>query len=135
MLPLQSLLNPSSTECTPRHLQHGISQHATYFTAPDMTKVASPGRGGPLSRRNKKLEDAHVLAKLKARGPINYPPFEDLDDGSLQAVLKFQVTPFGTIHESFQHIPYSSSKKDLFEKTGRESIEGWGILGASESNF
>lgn len=64
------------------------------------------------------------MAKSKPRGPVNYRPFENLEGAALEAVLSFQVTPFGQIHKSFQHIPYSSSKKDLFEKTGRESIEG-----------
>lgn len=114
MLPLHSLLNPSSTDIPARHSP--------------AAKVSSPATEGSLSRRGKIVDDASMLAKSKARGPVNYPPFEDLDEKSLAEVVKFQVTPFGQIHRSFEHIPYSSSKKDLFEKTGRESIEGlWGL--------
>jgi hypothetical protein len=65
--------------------------------------------------------------RFKARGPINYPPYEDLDEGSLCEIRKFQVHPFGSIRETSERIPYNSGKKDFFSKTGREGFEGTDI--------
>jgi hypothetical protein len=62
--------------------------------------------------------------KSKAKGIVNFYPFESLDEGSLREVRKFRVSPFGTIRSNCRHIPYNSGKKDFFEKTGRESFEG-----------
>ncbi|KAF3360116.1 hypothetical protein VdG1_01806 [Verticillium dahliae VDG1] len=64
-----------------------------------------------------------LTVKSKPRGPINYWPYQDVDDVARRAVEKFQVTPFGQIHNCCAHIPYNSGKKDFYEKTGRESFE------------
>ncbi|KAM0328111.1 hypothetical protein ACHAQA_005514 [Verticillium albo-atrum] len=64
-----------------------------------------------------------LTVKAKPRGPVNYWPFEDVDDVARREVEKFQVTPFGQIHNCCAHIPYNSGKKDFYEKTGRESFE------------
>lgn len=64
------------------------------------------------------------LAKSKIRAPINYPPFENLDDGSVMEIKRFGIQTFGSIQQSCSHIPYNSGKKGFFEKTGRESFEG-----------
>jgi hypothetical protein len=66
----------------------------------------------------------HPRSKIK--GAVNYPPFEALDDASLQLVRRFQVHPFGSIQETSERIPYNSGKKDFFSKTGREGFEGKG---------
>ncbi|RFU77271.1 apses transcription factor xbp1 [Trichoderma arundinaceum] len=63
------------------------------------------------------------MAKAKLQGPINFAPFEDIDQASYQEMCRFRVIPFGQIRQNCEHIPYNSSKKDFFEKTGRESIE------------
>lgn len=63
-------------------------------------------------------------SKSKAKGIVNFPPFEDLDDESLREVRKYHVSPLGNIQSNCRHIPYNSGKKDFFEKTGRESFEG-----------
>lgn len=61
----------------------------------------------------------------KQRGPVNFMPFEEgLSPEMVQQIAHFQVRPFGQIRQSCEHIPYNSSKKDFFEKTGRESIDG-----------
>ena len=62
--------------------------------------------------------------RYKAKGPINFPPFEHLDEASLREVQRFQVRPFGSIQETCERIPYNSGKKDFFSKTGREGFEG-----------
>lgn len=52
-------------------------------------------------------------------------PFEEgLSAEMLRQIERFQVRPFGQIRQSCEHIPYNSSKKDFFGKTGRESIDG-----------
>ncbi|KAH7197798.1 uncharacterized protein B0J16DRAFT_352575 [Fusarium flagelliforme] len=68
------------------------------------------------------FKDAN-LTKSKLRGQVRFPPYERLDEVSLQEIRRHRVTPFGYIHEACLHIPYNSGKKDFFEKTGRESFE------------
>ncbi|KAK7743029.1 hypothetical protein SLS63_000598 [Diaporthe eres] len=63
------------------------------------------------------------FVKSKAKGIVNFPPFENLDEGSLREVKRYQVYPYGKIQEYCRHIPYNSGKKDFYEKTGRESFE------------
>lgn len=64
------------------------------------------------------------FVKSKAKGIVNFPPFENLDEGSLREIKRYQVYPYGKIQEYCRHIPYNSGKKDFYEKTGRESFEG-----------
>lgn len=64
------------------------------------------------------------LLKSKAKGNIVYEPFENLDAESLREVRRFRVCPFGRIMETYRRIPYNSSKKDFYQKTGRESFDG-----------
>jgi hypothetical protein len=64
------------------------------------------------------------LAKSKLRGPIKYPPFENIGEQALYEIRRFRITSFGRIHQTCSHIPYNSGKKDFYEKTGRESFEG-----------
>lgn len=64
------------------------------------------------------------LVKSKAKGTVNFPPFENLDDASMREINRYQIFPFGNIEEYCRHIPYNSGKKDFYEKTGRESFEG-----------
>jgi hypothetical protein len=77
-------------------------------------------------KRQEKMAREHCLGlpKSKAIGIVKYVPFEDLDEASFREIQRFQVHPFGKIHENCKHIPYNSGKKDFFEKTGRESFEG-----------
>lgn len=57
-------------------------------------------------------------------GPIKYAPFEDLDAYSHRQILHFGVYPFGNIADYCAQVPYSSDKRDVFEKTGRECLRG-----------
>lgn len=70
------------------------------------------------------VKESGVFVKSKAKGNINFPPFENLDDASLREIKRYQTFPFGKIQEYCRHIPYNSGKKDFYEKTGRESFEG-----------
>lgn len=69
-------------------------------------------------------KDAAVFSRGKAKGIVNFEPHEKLDDASLREVRRYQVFPLGKMQEYCRHIPYNSGKKDFFEKTGRESLEG-----------
>ncbi|KAK4157352.1 hypothetical protein C8A00DRAFT_29780 [Chaetomidium leptoderma] len=61
----------------------------------------------------------------KAKGVINFPPFEVLDEASHREVRRFQVHPLGSIQDTCERIPYNSGKKDFFSKTGREGFEAF----------
>lgn len=125
MLPLQALLNPAS----PGH-------SATSFRQSNLVLAISSTRQPAevlqtttdVSSSPKAKSPAGVvnMTKSKPLGPINFAPFEEIDQASYREMCRFRVSPFGKIRQSCQHIPYNSSKKDFFEKTGRESIEGKG---------
>lgn len=70
------------------------------------------------------VKDSGGFVKSKAKGTVNFAPFESLDEQSLQEIKRYQIYPFGKIQEYCRHIPYNSGKKDFYEKTGRESFEG-----------
>lgn len=55
---------------------------------------------------------------------INFPPFESLTQEAQAAMKRFDVPQFGEIQRSREHIPYTSEKKNLRQKIGRQSIEG-----------
>lgn len=123
MLSLQALLNPVSP---------GYS--ATCFRQSDSI-LATESRLLPTEVQTAdvspvpKVEPSASIAsmtKSKPLGPINFAPFEEINRASYQEMCRFSVSSFGKIRQSCQHIPYNSSKKDFFEKTGRESIEGKG---------
>ncbi|EPE03146.1 apses transcription factor xbp1 [Ophiostoma piceae UAMH 11346] len=64
------------------------------------------------------------FVRAHAKGAVRFRSFEDdLDEAAMAAIDEFQVYPFGDIEEYCRHIPYASSKKDFYDKTGRESFE------------
>lgn len=71
------------------------------------------------------VKDGAVFAKGKIKGTVNFPPFDNFDQTSLQQAQKFSIWPAnGCMQEYARHIPYNSEKKTFLEKTGRESFEG-----------
>jgi len=74
--------------------------------------------------KRKMAKEPSGPVKSRAKGDVNFRPFEDLDEASLREVRRYQIHPFGGIYENCKHIPYNSGKKDFYEKTGRESFEG-----------
>jgi hypothetical protein len=72
----------------------------------------------------KKTRDSSDLSYTRPQGPNNYPPYEALDAEAFNEMRPFDVYPFGQIGHYCAHIPYSSDKKDVFEKTGRENFNG-----------
>lgn len=63
-------------------------------------------------------------SRCRVKSPVNFPPYEALDEVALREVRRFQIHPFGSIQDSCQRIPYNSGKKDFFSRTGREFFEG-----------
>lgn len=131
MIPLHSLLNPvppkrkiiQSHHVSPTTIPTSASS-ATTWIAPSRAKMdrlatQSRGGGGGIG-----IGNTSGLVKSKTQGLIRFAPFENVDEKSYRELSRFQVDLFGQIHEYCEHIPYNSSKKDFFEKTGRESIEG-----------
>ncbi|RKU42153.1 hypothetical protein DL546_000041 [Coniochaeta pulveracea] len=125
MVSLAALLNPAGSE-PPDSLPQ-------YYTTP---RSSSPGlsysEGSPFLpnryrqqrfEKQKMGKDHAGHSKSKAKGAVNFPPFEDLDDKSLREIRRYDVRPFGSIQTNCRHIPYNSEKKDFFDKTGRESFE------------
>lgn len=104
----------------PRSMPSSIPVHVYHSPALSPSGPMSKPRayGGVTSRENS------AFAKSPINGPVNYPPFENLDEHMVDYVRAFNVKPLGRIHENSSHIPYNSGKKDFFEKTGRESFEG-----------
>lgn len=74
------------------------------------------------------VKDSGGFVKSKAKGIVNFPPFESLDEHSLREIRRHQIYPWGKIQEYCRHIPYNSGKKDFYDKTGRESFEGKYLL-------
>ncbi|KAK3353615.1 hypothetical protein B0T25DRAFT_217899 [Lasiosphaeria hispida] len=119
MLSLASLLNPD-----PSRAPLPTSRPALCSPVPQAISLAdeSVQTAQDISRSNMDKE-SKGLGKSRARGVVNFYPFEDLDEASLQHIRQFRVQPFGTIRDSSRRIPYNSGKKDFYQKTGRESFE------------
>ncbi|KAK0714855.1 hypothetical protein B0H67DRAFT_644675 [Lasiosphaeris hirsuta] len=119
MLSLASLLNPD-----PSRAPLPTSRPALDPPVPQAISLAyeSAQTTEDIGRSNM-AKESKGLGKSRARGVVNFYPFEDLDEASLQQIRKFRVQPFGSILESSRRIPYNSGKKDFYQKTGRESFE------------
>lgn len=133
MLPLASLMNPDgAVESDPmiRLRPSGMSStpatpYSDRFPSPLSPEQGAYSHGPPSPPRTAPREVYFHTGQTK--GPVNYPPHENLDDHSLAEVRKFRVEPFGAIRETCRHVPYNSNKKDFGAKTGMESLEGTNI--------
>ena len=135
MLAISSLLNPDpsgSSVVVPRF------RPSPALTSPATSSADEQQRPFATRRTPVRQDQRMVVAsaatrgpgshpKMKPKGDINFLPYEDVEDQTRRQILGFQVNTLGYIRESCQHIPYNSGKKDFFDKTGRESLEGqWG---------
>ncbi|OAQ97034.1 hypothetical protein LLEC1_05785, partial [Akanthomyces lecanii] len=113
MLQIRDLLNPVTPEPSDVSSDEACIQVSPGRIAAGSTSVRHPVR------------PREWPSKLgKQRGPVNFMPFEEgLSPAVVHQIMHFQVRPFGQIRQSCEHIPYNSSKKDFFGKTGRESID------------
>lgn len=127
MFPIQSILNqtPPTRPRTPYpHSQVSASEPSSPTSDLNEAALTPTAEGRLVPRGSKKTRDSSDLSYAVPQGPIKYPPYEDLDADQLQMVSVFNVVPFGQIRQWCAHISYSSEKKDVFEKTGRESFHG-----------
>ncbi|KAI1006891.1 hypothetical protein K3495_g1319 [Podosphaera aphanis] len=113
MLSVASLLNPSEEQDSNSPLS-SISKSSISYQLPPIL---------PSIEKQKVTDSTVILSKGDIRGEIRYPPFEDLDEETIQKIQKFHVYPLGGIRYHPRHIPYSSGKKSYLKKTGRESFE------------
>jgi hypothetical protein len=120
MLSLSSLLNPAPPGLPLLHSRPSpdpsISPTTSFADEPALLRHSAC--------KQKIAKDPNGFVKSKARGPINFPPFEDLDEASLLQIRKHRVYPFGKIQDECRRIPYNAGKRDFYEKTGRECFEG-----------
>ena len=116
MIPIASLLNPSSTSFE-RRRDRSVPR-STGETPERPTPLESPRKKQKLSK------DAPIFAKGKTKGEVRYTPCELQDEEIAAEHRRFQIYPMGQISEYCRHIPYNSEKKSFLEKTGRESFEG-----------
>lgn len=122
MLSLKTLLNPASPRRETAPSFHPIPASSSLIFSAN-TSASALAMDRPIMPPNRNSTGRANLAKSKIRAPINYPPFENLDDGSVMEIKRFGIQTFGSIQQSCSHIPYNSGKKGFFEKTGRESFE------------
>lgn len=122
-LPIHAILNQPTC---PRPGTPKSEPSASEFSSP--TSEASDNFSLTMTRpsnlKNKKVRDSSDLSYTKPQAPIKYPPFENLSETAHRAMAPFSVDPIGDIGRYCAHIPYSSDKKDVKEKTGRESFHG-----------
>lgn len=110
MLPIRDLLNPLPTTPSVQDAPEQSPRTSLLETTQEVTVNAAPRIAVPRGNR--------------PHGTVRYSPFENINDEVLlREIARFRVTPFKGISNSCEHVPYNSAKKDLFEKTGRESIE------------
>ncbi|WZH41387.1 Apses transcription factor xbp1 [Fusarium acuminatum] len=122
MLSLKGLLNPAPSG------EEDTSPFSRPSPTPEFLPVPNNGESFNQARGRSmlsKFKDPNNMAKSKLRGHVRFSPFENLNEVALHEIHRFRVTPFGHIQETCLHIPYNSGKKDFFEKTGRESFEGY----------
>ncbi|KAI1802189.1 hypothetical protein F4811DRAFT_573180 [Daldinia bambusicola] len=120
MLSLASLLNPAPPgPPINRFPPSPASSSSPTASIPDEPDIL----GEHVMAKQKIPKSAALLPTSRPKGVVNFPPFENLDEASLRQVRKFRVCPFGNIQDQSRHIPYNSTKKGFFEKTGRESFE------------
>lgn len=125
MLPIQAILNHPCSYVRPESpsSQPSASESPSPTSETADTLQLVPEQPGVL-RRTKKARDSSDLSYMRPQGPIKYPPFEKLDAIALNLMRPFNIYPFGEIAQYCAHIPYSSDKKDVYKKTGRESFNG-----------
>lgn len=122
MLPIQSILNHGTTRTRSPFSQQSGSELSS--PSSDLNDSMIPGLDQQPFPRKKKSRDSSDLTYTRPQGVIKYPPFESLDREAYSQIQSFGIYPFGEIGQYCAHIPYSSDKKDVFEKTGRESFHG-----------
>jgi hypothetical protein len=94
--------------------------------------VSRISRAAPIPRSvpapivlSKKEKDMPTYRKQRPILPVNYPPYSSEPTSRTFEIQKEHgLFPMGDISEYAAHIPYSSSKTQFEEKTGRTAVEG-----------
>lgn len=134
MASIESLLNPLPDRSGPKHHREDDANNSLFHRSsisylPDCqinnTFSQSRLQTSP-SKKPRVAKDAPIFIPGSVRGEVRYPPCADQVDAALTGEhAKFNIyPPVGEIADYPRHIPYSSEKKGLMEKTGRESFEG-----------
>lgn len=118
MVSVASLLNPlpSASESCPGTPDSRFQTPTSHTLTPDFS-VSS-------SKKLKMSKSTASLVKAKAKGKVNYQPYEEQDEITSAIYRRFQVEPIGHIGDYPKHIPYKSDKKTFEQRTGRTAIEG-----------
>lgn len=139
MASIESLLNPLPDRSGSKHNTEDDAK-ISYFhrhgtsSLPERRASATLIQSQPQSSPEKKprvAKDAPVFVLGSVRGEVRYPPCaeqpqaDDLRKTLAEEHARFSIyPPVEEIADYPRHIPYSSEKKSLMEKTGRESFEG-----------
>ncbi|KAF3389929.1 hypothetical protein DPV78_011446 [Talaromyces pinophilus] len=133
MASIESLLNPLPDRTGSKHY-HEVDANISYFHRSSVSSLPDRQMSNPFSQSqsqttpNKKprvAKDAPIFIPGTVRGEVRYPPCADQVEATLaEERAKFSIyPPVEEIADYPRHIPYSSEKKSLMEKTGRESFE------------
>lgn len=116
MVSVASLLNPLPTSLSKESgaISAELSMGNSLTVSPTSPKVI----------KNKMSKSAAIFIKGRAKGAINYKPYETQDEKITTEHHKFQLEPTGRISDYPRHIPYSSDKKSFQKRTGRDAFEG-----------
>lgn len=83
-------------------------------------------------KHDKVTKDGFIPVKAEPKAPISFLPYEVRSDPEVSEQLDhYLVLPdstMGLFREYARHIPYSSSKKDFFQKTGLHSLNGKSVI-------
>lgn len=138
MSSIESLLNPEPS--SPGHsrssedYKHQAEAEPTPYLSPTTTLPERQKSGMDFASErsqtqpNKKArvaKDAPVFVPGDTQGEVRYPPCTEQSAKSREEHTRFKIYPaVEDIAKYPRHIPYSSDKKKLMIKTGRESFEG-----------
>lgn len=136
MASIESLLNPLPDRIGSKHHHEDEDDtNISYFhrssisSLPDRRESTAFSQSkfqAPPNKKPRVAKDAPVFIPGSVRGEVRYPPCADKAEPTLaEEHAKFSIyPPVEEIADYPRHIPYSSEKKSLMEKTGRESFEG-----------
>jgi hypothetical protein len=105
--------------------------HQRQIPRPDHIPRSAPATSLPL----KKEKDMPTYRKQRPKLPVNFPPYAADPTSRIHEIHKAHgLFPLGDISEYAAHIPYSSSKTQFQEKTGRTAVEGM-IIASTVKNL
>lgn len=124
MLSIQAILNHPQHPQSPRSPSSQPSASELSSPGSDLTDALPSGVEQKAVPKARRIRDSKDLSYTRPQGPIKHAPYEAVDEAALNLMRPFNIHPFGEISRYCAHIPYSSDKKDVFRKTGRENFNG-----------